>query len=182
MRRRYYLNLLLGIVILILAIICGTSVSSDIVSAARDSQTNIAVETEGNRVFNCMNSILEEDLESENPIFLGFIANYGGGIIEDDHLTIFVKDEMINQSFFDQKMSEKGLRPDQYDIEIVNYSYSDLESQIATFWNFRNERLYENAEWASLLYSVAICQEHNCITVFASDNLLIEVYPDLQNQ
>lgn len=181
MKKQFYLKLLLGMIVLAVVFLGGAKQSDVFASDEGNTQTNIAVETEGNRVFNCMNSVLEEDMASTVPSFSGLVANYAGGIIEGDHLTIFVKDGISNQALFEAKMSEKGISPDRYDIVTVDYSYSDLEAQIASFWDFRNEKLAEGAIWAEGVYSAAICQERNCVTVCINSNLDIFSYPDLMN-
>lgn len=181
MKKQFYLKILLGIIVMMVAFLGGTRHSGVFASDEGSPQSNDAIETEGNHVFNCMNAILEEDLESNSPSFSDFVANYGGGIIEGNHLTIFVKGGMDNQILFEEKMNEKGIDHDRYDIVTVEYSYSDLESQIASFWDFRNEQLEEGVAWAEEVYSVAICQERNCITVCTSINLDISSCPDLLN-
>lgn len=181
MRKRLYLNILLGFIVLTVLFLSGTKQPSVYASDGGDSQGTVAVETEGNRVFNCMNAVLEEDLAGTSPAFSDFVTNYGGGIIEGNHLTIFIKGTISNQSLFETRMSEKGISPDRYDIVIVNYSYADLESQIASFWNFRNEQISEGSEWAEEIYSAAICQEHNCITICISNTLDPSAHPELMD-
>ena len=136
-------------------------------------------ESEGNKVFNAMNSVFEEDKNSESPVFSDFISNYAGGYIDGDHLTIYVKGGIDDPELFASKMREKGIESDSYDIFPVDYSYSDLESQMQSFWDFRNARLSEGLAWPDKVYSVAICQERNCITVSVDKDLKINDYPDL---
>ena len=181
MKKQIYLKLLLGIIVLAVVFLGGKKQSDVLASDEGNTPTVIAVETEGNRVFNCMNAVLEEDMACTVPSFSDFVTNYSGGIIEGDHLTIFVKGEISNRDLFETKMSEKGISPDRYDIVTVEYTYADLELQIASFWGFRNEQLEEGAVWAEGVYSAAICQERNCITICVNSNLDISAYPDLMN-
>ncbi len=181
MKKQIYLKLLLGIIVLAVVFLGSKKQSDVLASDEGNTPTVIAVETEGNRVFNCMNAVLEEDMACTAPSFSDFVTNYSGGIIEGDHLTIFVKGEISNQGLFETKMSEKGISPDRYDIVTVDYTYADLELQIESFWNFRNEQLEEGAVWAEGVYSAAICQERNCITICINSNMDVSAYPDLMN-
>lgn len=180
MNKKMYIKLFLGFIILS-AMFFGVTKNTKVAAAGEEPEEVQVVETLGNHVFNCMNAVLEEDLVSSDPIFTDFVLNYGGGIIEGNHLKIFVKGGMENQDEFENKMLEKGIDIDQYEILTVKYSYSELEEQIDSFWTFRNEKLEDGEEWADEIYSVAICQECNCILICADENLEVEKYPDLMN-
>ena len=141
----------------------------------------IAVETAGNRVFNKMAAILEDDKNSSSPVFSDFRENFGGGYIEGDHLIIYVKGGISNQGLFEERMLEKGISKDRYDIQTVDYSYSELESQMQSFWDFRNAKMANNVEWAKNIYSLAISQAKNCVKISLSCDLDINDYPELQS-
>lgn len=181
MKKQLYLILLLGILCLTVFSLVGEKNTDVLAYEGNNPQGTVAVETEGNHVFNVMNEILEEDAVSETPCFSDFVSNYGGGIIEGDHLTIYVKGGVDNQELFETKMGEKGVSSDRYDIVAAEYSYSDLELQMQSFWDYRNEKLAEGSSWADDIYSVAICQERNCITVCVSTAIDINDYPELSS-
>lgn len=161
---------------IILSIVLMWSVNSSFVYAAEDGE---AFENEGNHTFNQMNLVLEEGLENDDVITRDFINNYAGGVIRNDHLTIFLKNEVNDLDWFHNKMLENDVSQDKYDIQFVDYSYTDLENQISSFWEYRNNKLIDGAEWAPLVYSVAISQEYNCIMIFVDKDFEISNYEEL---
>lgn len=166
------------IVSIILSIFLVCSINNIYVYADEGDE---AYENDGNHTFNQMNFVLEEGLENDDIDTKDFINNYAGGVIKNDHLTIFLKDEVNDLDWFYSKMLENDISQEKYDIQFVDYSYTDLENQISSFWEYRNNNLITGEEWAPLVYSVAISQEYNCIMIFVDKDFEISNYNELND-
>ena len=181
MKEKYTRLFSLSFVVLLVFSLSGCTLTKVSASDGSFSESGTVTESEGNRVFNKMAAILEEDKNSSSPVFSDFRENFGGGYIEGDHLTIYVKGGISNQELFEEKMLEKGISKDRYDIQTVKYTYSELESQMQSFWDFRNAKMANNVEWAKNIYSLAISQAKNCVKISLSRDLDINDYPELQS-
>ena len=151
----------------------------ELFALANNKENERVSETEGNRVFNCLNEVLAEDENESQPVFSDFIENYGGGYIDGNRLVIYVKGGVNTIEKLSEKMQAKGINPEQYNVINAKYSYSELQEQIELLWNFRNMKVEEGEKWAKSIIQVAINQENNCIDIFVTEDLDISSHPEM---
>ncbi len=148
-------------------------------------------QSNGEKAFNVLNKILDDDVVSGETQYNDFVDKYAGSIIDKNgNLIIYIAGDVnemskLNDAFSNefniQMRKEKRsneditvLLSDVVTYEQVKFSYNELKEQQKEIWELRNSLLNNvtnktMSEWANKIVSAAITPQNNCVTIFVNN-------------